>query len=79
VDYAHGYYNRARDEMQETLLLMAQMAADHMEFESEKDNIRNTAILLMGAGEKFAAIDHEAIQSQDQKEPSKKKSRTAKG
>jgi tetratricopeptide (TPR) repeat protein len=79
VDYAHGYYNRARDEMQETLLLMAQMAADHMEFESEKDNIRNTAILLMGAGEKFAAIDHEAIQSQERKEPCKKKPRTAKG
>lgn len=79
IDYARGYYDRARDALQETVLLLGQVAAvtaSHAALQSilqeEKENICFVATLVMGAGTTLAELD-EAAAATEEKEPSQKK------
>ena len=68
VDYARGYYDKARDEFQETVLLMGRIAAivPREELETEKENVCFAATLLMGVGETLAVFDEAAEQRREQ-------------
>jgi len=73
VDYAQGYYDQARDELQETLYIMGRMApkssGDNVpeevsrEFATEKENVCFCAQMLGGVGNLLAARDEEQEKS----------------
>jgi len=71
VEYATGYYEKARDELQETVLLMGQLQAEGQELGEEKENVCFAATLVMAAGESLAAIDEDSPAD----EPKKKKAK----
>lgn len=73
VDYARGYYDKARDELQEAVVLLGQLAASHVDTADEKENICFVATMVMGAGTALAEIDELAAVKQD--EPAKKKAK----
>ena len=70
IEYATGYYERARDELQETVFLMGQLQSEGHELGNEKENICFAATLIMAAAESLAAIDESLP-----REPNKKKSK----
>lgn len=70
VDYARGYYEKARDELQEVVLLMGQMVAQGVDVGQEKEDVCFVATLVMGVGNGLALEDEEAAAA---KEPSPKK------
>ena len=69
MDYAQGYYDQARDELQETLYIMGRMApkssGDNVpeevsrEFATEKENVCFCAQMLGGVGNLLAERDEE--------------------
>jgi hypothetical protein len=76
-EYAQGYYDQARNELQETLLLMGQLVAaasaargsghvgDDDDLNTEKENVSHAATLVMAAG--TALLDYmRAEQDQQQ-------------
>ena len=73
VEYARGYYDKARDALQETVYYMATLAAKNIDMGSEKADVCFIATIVMGVGTTIAAIDEQAeIQSI---EPVKKKAK----
>lgn len=77
VDYARGYYEKAREELQDTVFLMGRIAASGgraEELAPEKENICFAATLLMGVGETLATFDDEQEKSI---QPPTKKVKTA--
>lgn len=75
VDFVRGYYDKARDELQETVLLMGQLAAKGEDLETEKENVCFASTLVMGVGMSLAELD-EAAETEDDAEPVKKKTKT---
>jgi tetratricopeptide (TPR) repeat protein len=74
VEYATGYYDKARDALQETVYYMATLASKNIDMGSEKADVCYVATMVMGVGTELAAIDEQAqIQN---KEPAKKKAKT---
>ena len=74
VEHATGYYERAREELQEAVLLLGQLAAAAEEDVSEeKENVCFAATLVMAAGEALAAMDEASSKRAD--EPAKKKAK----
>lgn len=73
VDFARGYYDKARDELQEAVLLMGEMAAKGIDIAEEKEDICFISTMVMGVGMKLAELDEDA--QAEAQEPSKKKSR----
>ena len=71
VDYARGYYDKARDELQEAVFLMGKIAASGADLGMEKEDICFAATLLMGVGETLAAHDDDNHKS-DESPPTKK-------
>eukprot|EP00563_Minutocellus_polymorphus_P004425 CAMPEP_0181042636 /NCGR_PEP_ID=MMETSP1070-20121207/12260_1 /TAXON_ID=265543 /ORGANISM="Minutocellus polymorphus, Strain NH13" /LENGTH=381 /DNA_ID=CAMNT_0023120871 /DNA_START=44 /DNA_END=1189 /DNA_ORIENTATION=+ len=80
MDYAQGYYDQARDELQETVYIMGRMAprtADSVpeevsrEFAMEKENVCFCAQMLGGVGNMLAERDEEEekIVGPDAKKP----------
>jgi tetratricopeptide (TPR) repeat protein len=73
VDYARGYYDKARDELQETVFLLGTLASAAkssggdgdaiMDLGNEKENVCLAATLLMGVGEELAAFDEDTASS----------------
>ena len=57
VDYARGYYDKARDELQEAVLLMGKIAGAGKYLGMEKEDVCFAATLLMGVGETLASYD----------------------
>jgi hypothetical protein len=57
VDYARGYYDKARDELQETVYLMGRMAESNQNLGTEKEDVCFLATLLMGVGTTLAEYD----------------------
>jgi tetratricopeptide (TPR) repeat protein len=60
VEYARGYYESSREQLQEAVLLLGQLKAklpDHEPLEEEKENVCFAATLVMGVGEALAALD----------------------
>jgi hypothetical protein len=72
IDYARGYYDKARDELQEAVVLLGQLAASHVDIGDEKENICFVATMVMGAGTALVEFDELAEQG---KEPAKKKAK----
>ena len=76
LDFARGYYDKAKDELQETVLLMGQMVAANdstVDIAEEKENICFASTLLMGVGMELAKEDEEQEALASSKEPAKKK------
>ena len=59
VEYARGYYNKARDELQETVFLMGRIAASGQDLETEKEDVCFISTLLMGVGTTLAEYDEQ--------------------
>lgn len=70
IDYARGYYDKARDALQETVLLMGQLSASGVDIGTEKEDICFAATMVMGVGTNLAEIDE---QNETTSEPMKKK------
>lgn len=63
VEYAQGYYDKARDALQEAVFLMGQLAARKIDLGREKEDVCFLATMVMGVGESLAAIDEEKAAS----------------
>jgi tetratricopeptide (TPR) repeat protein len=59
VEYARGYYENAREELQETVLLMGALAAKGFDVSEEKEDICNVSVMVMGVGITFAQMDEQ--------------------
>jgi hypothetical protein len=55
--YTQGYYDKARDSLQDTVFLMGQIAAKGVDLGKEKEDICFISTLLMGVGEKLAELE----------------------
>lgn len=55
--YTQGYYDKARDGLQETVVLMGQLAAKGIDLGTEKEDVCFISTLLMGVGERLAEIE----------------------
>ena len=77
VEYARGYYNKARDSLQETIYLMGKLAVktgNSSEFLEEKENVCYASVLVMGVGTQLEALDEKKKQAESI-EPIKKKAK----
>lgn len=59
VEYARGYYNKARDELQEAVFLMGRIAASGRDLGTEKEDVCFISTLLMGVGTTLAEYDEQ--------------------
>ena len=82
MDYAQGYYDQARDELQETVYIMGRMAPrtaagvaeeESKEFATEKENVCFCAQMLGGVGNMLAERDEEEEKSGNSDGPDAKK------
>ncbi|KAL3909053.1 MAG: hypothetical protein SGILL_008242 [Bacillariaceae sp.] len=73
IEYARGYYDKARDALQEAVFFMGQLAAKNIELGREKEDVCFLATMVMGVGESLAVIDEE--EAADASEPVKKKAK----
>lgn len=78
VEYARGYYDKARDELQEAVVLLGQMAADAAaasraaaDTNAEKENLCFVATMVMGAGMALTEIDEKKADEQQVKKRAK--------
>ena len=74
IEYARGYYDQAREALQETLFFMANLAALGIDVQTEKEDTCFLATMIMGVGTTLAAIDEEKESAST--EPVKKKAKT---
>ena len=74
VSYARGYYDQARDALQEAVVLMGSLSRN-VDLGREKEDVCFLATLVMGVGETLAAIDEQATAAAASTEPSKKKAK----
>lgn len=63
VDYARGYYDKGRDELQETVYLMGRIAESGQDLGTEKEDVCFLATLLMGVGTTLAEYDERRADS----------------
>jgi tetratricopeptide (TPR) repeat protein len=77
IAYAKGYYDKARDALQEAVFFMGKLAARNVDLGREKEDVCFLATLVMGVGESLAAIDEEmaAAAGSESTEPVKKKAK----
>jgi len=78
VDFARGYYDKARDALQETVLLMGHIAGKGVDLGQEKEDICFVSTMVMGVGMNLAELDEQAQQeaASSSPEPKKKKAKT---
>lgn len=77
VSYARGYYDQARDALQEAVVFMGSLPRS-IDLGREKEDVCFLATLVMGVGETLAAIDEETAvaAAAGSTEPVKKKQKT---
>ncbi len=77
VEYARGYYDQARDALQEAVVFMGSMPRN-VDLTREKEDVCFLATLVMGVGEALAMIDEKAEEAKMAAsiEPLKKKHKT---
>jgi len=81
ISYARGYYDQARDALQEAVVSMGSLPRS-VDLGREKEDVCFLATLVMGVGETLAAIDEKteeaaaAADLDDSTEPMKKKAKT---
>ena len=71
LDYARGYYENAREELQETVLLMGELAAKGLDVSKEKEDICNVSVMVMGVGITFAQMDEQTAAGESPKKKSR--------
>ena len=59
IDYVRGYYDKARDELQEAVLLMGRLASQGHVVNEEKEDVCFVATLVMGIGTMLAEYDEQ--------------------
>lgn len=59
IEFAKGYYEKAREELQETVFLMGKIAARGIDLETEKEDVCFLATILMGVGNTLADLEDE--------------------
>mmetsp|Transcript_18317 Transcript_18317/g.26243 ORF Transcript_18317/g.26243 Transcript_18317/m.26243 type:complete len:369 (+) Transcript_18317:162-1268(+) len=69
VEYARGYYDKARDELQEAVFLMGKIAASGQDLGTEKEDVCFLATMLMGVGNTLAEMDEK---EEEKKKPATK-------
>lgn len=82
-EYATGYYEQARDQLQETVYLMAKLIAAAKEqkakdaLDKEKENVCFASTLVMGVGEQLAFLKEKNAEKEEagKLEPAKKKAK----
>ena len=79
ISYARGYYDQARDALQETVVFMGSLPRN-VDLGREKEDVCFLATLVMGVGESLAAIDEKSGETavgdvDSSTEPSKKKAK----
>ncbi|KAL3944409.1 MAG: hypothetical protein SGBAC_001533 [Bacillariaceae sp.] len=74
VDYITGYYDRARDSLQDTLFFMAKLAASGADIAAEKDEICHLSTMIMGVGMGLSEAQ-EGEANDSAAEPAKKKAK----
>lgn len=74
VEFARGYYNKARDELQETVFLMGRIAASGQDLGEEKEDVCFISTMLMGLGTTLAEYDErkEAAAKENATQPVKR-------
>ncbi|CAB9530951.1 expressed unknown protein [Seminavis robusta] len=82
TSFAEGYYHQARDQLQDAVLLMAELASRcekssvKQDFLKEKEDVCFASVMVMGVGEKLSQIkEGDGTQEEDQKEPVKKRAK----
>jgi tetratricopeptide (TPR) repeat protein len=75
VEYISGYYDRARDALQETIFFMAKLAAAGADVQAEKEEICHLSTMIMGVGMQLAEIEEKAAAQEEGGEPAKKKAK----
>lgn len=73
LEYVQGYYDKARDELQETVLLMGRIAAANIDLGTEKEDICFLATLLMNVGNQLADLIEEEEAGADERNKKAKK------
>jgi hypothetical protein len=73
IDYAKTYYEKSREELQETVLLMGEMTAKGIPVADEKEDICFASTLVMGVGMRLAELEEALAQSNNS--PQKKKAK----
>ena len=74
LSYARGYYDQARDVLQEVIVCMGSLPRN-IDLGREKENVCFLATLVMGVGEQIAAIGEKSDEANSSKEHVKKKAR----
>jgi tetratricopeptide (TPR) repeat protein len=74
IEYARGYYDKARDSLQDTVFLMGKLASKSTDLGTEKEDVCFLATLIMGVGEALAAFDEQ--EAEKASEPAKKRAKT---
>jgi len=74
LDYTTGYYDRARDSLQDTLFFMAKLAASGTNIAAEKDEVCHLSTMIMGVGMGLAEAQ-ELDRKDNETEPAKKKAK----
>ena len=78
---ARGYYDQARDQLQDTVVLMGELVAtkqsgptttSHTSLEEEKENICFASTLVMGVGMQLAEQEEQEQSTEGDEQPSKK-------
>lgn len=76
IDFATGYYEKARDELQETVFLMGKIASKGIDLGMEKEDVCFLATILMGVGNTLADIEEENEKIKELETASKKQRKT---
>ena len=74
ISYTRGYYDQARDVLQEAIVCMGSLP-QNVDLGREKEDICFLATLVMGVGEQLAMIDEKSDEVNTNTEPMKKKAR----
>ena len=77
ISYIRGYYDKARDALQEAVFCMGNLAARNVDLGQEKEDVCFLATLVMGVGESLASIEEDEDKEGEttEIEPVKKKAK----
>jgi hypothetical protein len=75
ISYVGGYYDKARDALQEAVFCMGNLAARNVELGQEKEDVCFLATLVMGVGESLASLEDQEKGETAETEPVKKKAK----
>jgi len=75
IEFAKGYYEKGREELQETVFLMGKIAAKGIDLGMEKEDVCFLATILMGVGNSLADLEEEEEENVFHNQKSMKKAK----